>query len=45
MGYGYPLQGCCLEGFDFLGFHQVDDLDVILSALANVQLGVMPILF
>jgi len=23
VGYGYPLQGCCLEGFDFLGLHQI----------------------
>ena len=23
VGYGHPLQGCCLEGFDFLGLHQV----------------------
>ena len=20
-GYGYPLQGCCLQGFNSLGFH------------------------
>ena len=22
MGHGLPLQGRCLEGFDFLGLHQ-----------------------
>jgi hypothetical protein len=23
VGYGSPLQGGCLEGFDFLGLHQL----------------------
>ena len=23
MGYGDPLQGSCLQGFDFLGLHQI----------------------
>jgi len=23
VGYGSPLQGGCLEGFDFLGLHQI----------------------
>jgi len=23
VGYGYPLQGCCLEGFDSLGLHHI----------------------
>jgi hypothetical protein len=26
VGYGSPLQGGCLEGFDFLGLHQILDL-------------------
>jgi len=25
VGYGLPLQGRCLEGFDFLGLHQICD--------------------
>ena len=27
VGYGVPLQGSCLEGFDSLGLHQVKDVN------------------
>lgn len=37
VGYGDPLQGSCLEGFDFLGLHHIIFVDDILILLYNVR--------